>query len=272
MNSLCVFLNTRVESSGALAWIGDKGLAPFRYLFNGKTIRIRPHNNDEEIEIHHVASFHRRGKENHSRTNWRLTSSSTGMIKTALSVVFLIPGVILGAAFKGLAYLFSDVREKHRLTKEHLTPINREIGTAACPIKTRTELEDALKAERASDPKNRPTNALIIHGDGALTINGEPGILQFNPMKLILEGAKIVHQSSNRDRLDDLMHRAGKWQISAFREASSSNPDNSGAISHSVNSIEDALRTSAPRRSWTSCKRYHMIFNLARPELEPQGS
>lgn len=265
MSSLCVFLNTRVESSGALAWIGDKGLAPFRYLFNGKTIRIQPRKSDKEIEIHHVASFHKRGT--FSRTNYDLKSSSTGMIKAALSVVFLIPGFIIGAAFKGLAYSFSDVRKKHRLTKEHLTPINRQIGTVSEPIKTRKELEDALKAERASDPKNCPTNALIIHGNGTLTINEEPGILQFNPMKLILEGAKIVHQSSNGARLDDLMHITDKWQTSsAFREATSSNPNNSRATSHSVNSVEDALRVTAPRRGWISCKRYHMIFNLARPQ------
>src|SRR5215207_2779167 len=102
MNDLCIVLNTRVENSGALAWIGDKGLAPFRYLFNGKTIRVQPRASDQEIEIHHVASFHKRGDLNYSNSNWHLRSSSTGMIKTALSIVFLIPGFILGAAFKGL--------------------------------------------------------------------------------------------------------------------------------------------------------------------------
>ena len=55
MGDLCIFLNSRVENSGALAWIGDKGLAPFRYLFNGKTIRVQPRESDQEIEIHHVA-------------------------------------------------------------------------------------------------------------------------------------------------------------------------------------------------------------------------
>lgn len=267
MGNLCIFLNSRVENSGALAWIGDKGLAPFRYLFNGKTIRVQPRESDQEIEIHHVASFHKRGDWNSSRTNYSLKSSSTGMIKAALSVVLLIPGLILGAAFKGLAYLSSSVRENHRLTKEHLTPVNREIGSASNPIKTRDELRQALEAERKADPKNRPTNALIIHGDGALTINEDLGILQFNPMKLVLEGAQIVHQPSAAGRLDDAMFRTGKWQVSMFREATASNPDNSGVNSHSVNSVDAALRASAPRRSWTSCKRYHMIFNLARPQV-----
>lgn len=265
MIDLCIFLNTRAENSGALAWIGNKGLAPFRYLFNGKTIRVQPRQSDQEIEIHHVASFHKQGTRNSSKTNWDLKSSSTGMIRTALSVVFLIPGLILGAAFKGLAYLFSDVRKKHRLVKEHLTPIDRDIGSASNPIKTRDELRQALKVERNLDLKNRPINALIIHGDGKLTINEDLGILHFNPMKLVLEGAKIVHEPSRMRRLDDAMYSTGKWQVSAVSVVTPSNVDDAATNAHHVNSIDDALQASAPRRSWTSCKRYHMIFNLARP-------
>lgn len=268
MIDLSVFLNSRVENCGALAWIGDKSLAPFRYLFNGKTIRVQARESDREIEIHHVASFHKSGKWNFSNTTWKLKSSSTGMIKAALSIMLLIPGLILGAVFKGLAYLSSSVRENHRLAKEHLTPINREIGSASNPIITRDELKQALNAARKADPKNRPTNALIIHGDGALTINEDLGILQFNPMKLVLEGAQIVHQpSASMDgRLDEKMARTGKWQVNASRLATPSNPDNSFAKSQSVTSVDDALRVTAPRRNWASRKRYHMVFNVARPQ------
>lgn len=56
MNSLCIFLNTRIEQSGTLVWIGDKGVAPFRYLFNGKTIRVQASDSDQEIKIHPVPS------------------------------------------------------------------------------------------------------------------------------------------------------------------------------------------------------------------------
>ena len=251
MNNLYVFFNTSVEASGRLAWIGDRGLAPFRYLFNGKTIRIQPRDSDQEIEIHHVASFHKDGGWNWSRTNIHLKSSSTSMIKTAISVVLLIPGLFL-SAFKGLAYLFADVQEKQRLAKEHLTPVNREIGSATHPIESREELAAALRAERTSDPKNRPTNALIIHGNGALTINDDPGILRFNPMKLVLEGARIVHEpsASPSGPLEEAMYHTGKWQSGTDR----------------VNSIDEALQATASRRSLAPCKRYHMVFALARPQ------
>lgn len=251
MNNLSTFLNVRIENSGALAWIGDKGLAPFRYLFNGRTVRIRTGKSDQVVKIHHVASFHKNGWWNFSRTNMNFHSSRTSMIKTALAVVLLIPGLILGAAIKGVAYLFSDVRKKHHLAKEHLTPINREIGSASNPIKTRDELAQALEVDRKSDPKNRQTNALIIYGDGALTINENTGILVSNPKKLILVGAKIVCEQSDAARLCDVISETGKWLTNAVHIAT----------------VDDALRTIAPKRSWSSSKRYHMIFNVARPQV-----
>lgn len=264
MIDVSVFLNCRVEGSGVLASMGDKGLAPFRYLFNGKTIRIQTRS-DGEVEIHRVASFHKIGKYNSCSSDRNLKSSSTSMIKTALSIVLFVPGCLFGAAFKGLAYLSSTVRKNHLLIKESLTPINREIGSSSNPIKTRDELEQALEAERKADLKHRPTNALIIHGNGALTINEDLGILEFNPMKLVLEGARIVHQPCHISRLDDAMSATRKWQMHAFRIATPSNPDNSLANSQSVSSVEDALRVTAPRRGWT-WKRYHMVFNVARPQ------
>ncbi|OGN55623.1 MAG: hypothetical protein A3D96_00830 [Chlamydiae bacterium RIFCSPHIGHO2_12_FULL_44_59] len=259
-----LFLNTKIEGSGALAWIGDKGLAPFRYLFNGRTVRIEPRDGSPELEIHHVASFHKNGDWNRSNTKRDLRSSSTGEIQALVSVVLLIPGLVL-SVFKLLAYFFTDVRERHSLAKEHFTPVNREIGSAANPITTIEALREALTAER-NKPKHQPTNALIIHGDGNLAINEDPGILGLNPMKLILEGARIVHKPSAAVRLDDAMWRTGKWQVAAVRVVTSANVDASAVNDHGVSSTEEALAVTAPRRDWTSCKRYHMIFSIASPQ------
>lgn len=264
--NVCIFFNTRIENSGALTWIGDKGLAPFRYLFNGRTIRIETRDSDQEIEIHHVASFHKSGDWNTSESNYGLKSSSTNMIKTVLSIVFLVPGLLL-STFKAAAYLYADVREKHHFAIEHFTPINREIGSVANPIKSSKELLDELRKEKSSDAKHRPTNALIIHGDGNLKINDDPGILAINPMKLILEGARIVHEptASMSGRLDDQMRYTRKWQVSSFREVSSSKTDTTFVKAQENKSIEEALQATAPRRSWFSCKRYHMIYNVDIP-------
>ncbi len=71
--------------------------------------------------VHSVDSFRTRGR---SRSNINLMSSPRGMIKTVLSILFLLPGILLGAVFKGLAYSSSNVRKNHHLTKEHFTPVN----------------------------------------------------------------------------------------------------------------------------------------------------
>lgn len=262
MIDVSIFLNTRVENSGALAWIGDKGLAPYRYLFNGKTMQVQPRDSDKVIEVHHVEAFHVDGDWNYSKTNPFLRSESTGMIKTILSIVLLIPGIIVGIVFKALAYLSSAIREKHSLVKEHFTPINRTIGSVANPIKTRHELSEALAAERKSDPKNRRTDALIIHGDGNLTINEEPGIMAFNPMKLILDGVKIVHEPAMGDRLDDKMRSSRKWEVGP--RIITNDPSVAGAKVQQAKSIDDALKYVAPKRAWNSCKRYHTIFEMAK--------
>src|SRR3569832_1698425 len=117
------------------------------------------------------------------------------------------------------------------------------------------------------DLKHRPTNALIIHGDGNLTINEDPGIFQFNPMKLVLEGARIVCEPTEAvDCLDDAMRYTHKWQVDKARVATGSNLGTTYVISHSVDSVDAALQFVAPKRRWNSCKRYHTIFTLARPQ------
>jgi len=58
MNSFEVFFNTSVRHhQGVAAWIGDWGLIPLRYLFNGRDVAII-----SPDEVHHVASFHEREK------------------------------------------------------------------------------------------------------------------------------------------------------------------------------------------------------------------
>jgi hypothetical protein len=259
VNHISLFLNTKIEGSGVLAEIGDRGLTPFRYLFNGQTVRINPKDHSREVEIHHVASFHEDGKWHYSRTaGINLVSSPTSKFRAVVSVALLIPGLAL-SVFKLLAYFFSEMRQRHNLAKEHFTPINREIGTVDHPITTIEALKQALTVEQ-NKPKHQPTHALIIHGDGNLAINEDPGILQLNPMKLVLDGAKIVHMPSVEGRLDDAMEKTGKWNGYTIRTVTAANVDAA---------VQEALEVTAPLRGGFSYKRYHQIFTLNRPQQVP---
>jgi hypothetical protein len=175
------------------------------------------------------------------------------MIKAVCAVVFLVPGLFL-AIFKVFAYLFSDVQEQHRLLREHLTPIDREIGSVANPIETPEALQQALNTEFANDGE-RITHALIIRGKN-LRINTEPGILRFNPLKLILNGATVVHAPSAVPRLDDEMSRTGKWEgIAGLRVV-----DVGSVTAAGPQTVAAALADTPPRREFVGCKRFHKIY------------
>jgi hypothetical protein len=127
MSDLKVFLKTKVEDSGILSYIGNKGLAPVRYLFKGQTYQIK------KDEIERILSFKKYEIKPYF-TRFNFVTSEKTMLKTVAAVVLLIPGLLL-SLFKLAAYIFSDVREKHQLVKKSITPINVHIGTVREPIK-----------------------------------------------------------------------------------------------------------------------------------------
>ena len=267
MRDVCIFFNTRVENAGTLSQIGDLGLAPMRYLCGGKTIHLETAG--QTVTIHSVASFHHRGDWNTSKKLYQLKSSSTHMIKAVLSVITVVPGLLL-AVVKLIDYMVAETRKNHRLVKEHLTPMNREIGTFDQPITTYEALSEALAKAWDDDAMHRPTNALIIHADGNVELNIDPGILRFNPMKLILEGAKIVHKSCPVERLDDELVRARKWEFAngGWRIATRENPDVPGTTMMETNTIEQALEAPLRRRGWLTCKCFHRVFVIPRSGQE----
>lgn len=91
-----IFLNTRTQNANAVEAIGNFFLAPSQYLFAGKEIT-------NDCEVKQVFTY--------NNLHW---------LKTLASVVALPVSEILGATFKGLAYLSPEVRKKHREIKNNL--------------------------------------------------------------------------------------------------------------------------------------------------------
>jgi len=271
MNDVCIFINTSITEQGRdlglCAEIANRALTPFHYLFKASKVLID--STRDEVTVHHVAAFHRSGVLHSSPTEAYLYSSDTSMLRTIASIVLLPLGLFIGILSKLFSYADAHNRENHRLVKEHFTPVDRHIGSVDRPITTIDELRKELFNERLHYPKNPPTNALIIHGDGDLTINEDPGnyILPFKPMKLILEGTHLVHERAQlRPPLDEQLHNAGTWQSYPKR------PSRGTYVQiHHVNSTEEALQTPAPRRSlapWS--KHYHMVFETPRGKAQIQ--
>lgn len=97
-----LFLNTKVKNGNALEALGDFFLAPSRYLFGGKTIKIK---NADDLECEVNQNFH------YDTMHW---------FKSLVCMIALPIGEVLGTTFKGLAYLSPEVRKRQRMIENAL--------------------------------------------------------------------------------------------------------------------------------------------------------
>lgn len=95
------FLNTKNKDPFPLEAVGDFFLAPSRYLFAGKNVKIHPETGACTVS----QSFH------YKRLHW---------LKTTLALAVLPVTDLLGASLKGLAYLSPSVKKRHQLIKAAL--------------------------------------------------------------------------------------------------------------------------------------------------------
>ena len=246
MSHIGVFLNTEIKDSVPLAALGDWGLTPVRYLFNGNTVEIE--SNSKAI-VHHVESFHH--KNNHRSCSKRdLKSSKTDMLICIGMIVCLIPGFFL-SIFKAFAYFSADMREDHRLAKLHFTPIDRTIGTPTNPISLRVRLKQYLDQEEKK-PLHQPTDTLTIHGDGSLPLSYGINIKVLNPKKVILEGVTVNHHTTGSHILGNL--KTSKWKLI-----------NPTTDRRAPTTLDEARHFTPPRKGWITFDRWQVIIEIPRP-------
>lgn len=270
MNPICLFLNTKIENTGDLAYLGNLGLAPVRYLLGGKTVRT---SYDGALHICHVASFHEKGelntckewsprpknpmaKEPWGRPEMRpFTSSSTSLTKTILSILFLVPGLFLSLA-KLASYAYEENRKIHQEVQRHFTPVVRTIGTPQKPISSEEEFKKAIQEERTrSKPYHQPTEAIIVYGSNQLTIQKAEDLLFFNPMKIGIFGVPI-----DRTPFVDIISTL-KWTY--INEQS--------PLCDVFSAVQEIKNTYLPLRWSGFCKQWHRLYiypNVQYPNVQ----
>lgn len=108
-----LFFNTKVHHAHGLEVIGDFFLTPSRYLFAGKEI-VTSNPEIGDFEVMQAFSY--------DHLHW---------LKSIVSIGALPFGEALGAAFKGLAHLFPEVRKRHEMIKQAMktSPIKSNLDT-----------------------------------------------------------------------------------------------------------------------------------------------
>jgi phosphorylcholine metabolism protein LicD len=96
------FLNLHAKNATGLEAVGDFFLAPSRYLFAGKTVKL-DQEGERSFEIEQSFHYH--------RMHW---------LKTTVFLTVLPVTSCLGATLKGISYLFPKVRRKQRMIRAGL--------------------------------------------------------------------------------------------------------------------------------------------------------
>lgn len=218
MNDISIFLNNSVVHRGYRIndsmGFGDKCLKPVRYLFNGNKVTI---DYGCILEVDHKPEFWRRDP-----------------VKKAAALALLIPSVIVGGTIKLIGYLNESKRWDHSRVRSHYAPIERvDIGSDIATLEVLQK--DLGKYKGSNNWYHRPVKNLVIHAKEGTEINEDPGFEGLYLEKIILVGARIIHQPSRN--LDDFLLRNG-WK-----------GDGNNVTQHKVASVEEAMESrGAPKR------------------------
>ena len=256
MGHLSTFFNTEIQDSSFLSAIGDFGLTPVRYLFNGNKVLIKKDEQDNStIEVHHVESFYHE-KYHYSKSTAELESSTASMLKCIGMIIGLVPGFFL-CIFKAFAYFSADTREDHRVAKLHFTPFDMTLGSKEAPAADKAALKLLFKEEKNKNKKlHRPVKTLTIHGNGFLSYGSSDRINKLNPEKVILAGimiAKYEYENKHDDYILVELEKT-KWQVI-----------NSATTDDAPTTLEEAQEFTPPRKGWFTFDRWRVLIEIPKP-------
>lgn len=257
MGNLSIFFNHRITRREAFtlydvpAALGDFFLTPVRCLFNGNKITISI--KDQLITVTNEKEY--------ASTRWDWQKPKRNFLRVIASIVLLAPGLILGSVIKGLGYLSKVIRARHKLTLLHYIPIDRTVGTDQNRLNL-DQIKQQLEELRKNNWINQPTKTLIVYAQPNTQINTDPGFLALHPQKIILVGARIVHQPCAGNRLDDTLAGSSNWESRSFRTIKNGTQANFGTFitQWQVNSVQDAIQDIPPKKSLFSSERYRRVY------------
>lgn len=243
---LKIFFFTKVEDDTLASRVGDNLLAPFRYLFHGRDVKVIMTRQDQP-EVVSCPSFYGKDPE--------FSQGSRHWMKAILAIILLAPATLCGLAAKVISYKDPEVRERHRLAKIHLTRVPLVVIGQDSPVELENDLIRTCHDIFAGDLFHRKVDTLVIHGRDHLELSAH--IHELVQLKRLI----IVNGRIAPGELDNSLRASGKWLVQKNRR------DETDTFIKQVHakSVSEAAKAKSPLRSWLSFgKRFHVVYTTHR--------
>lgn len=188
------------------AKFGNWCLTPLRYLTDGVTLTISSKDG--------LATLNAK-REFPQELNPTWGSGILKALKVAASIILLIPGTIIGSAFKGLSYASQAIRKQHHLAILHYTPME----DICLGIESKRLYPNQIPQEMAkSNPLNRQVNKIFVWLSEGSSIRSDYGLLAWKPSAIKFNGLRFI---DGRDY--GIGHKASTIRISKLAVHESTN-------------------------------------------------
>lgn len=258
MCNTAIFFNNKIidlridkqsyHTDNILTQWGNWCLNPVRCLFNGKTITISSQN--QFIMVKHEEDY---------SPHFIKSKKHKTLLSVVASIIFLIPGLMIGSVFKGLGYLSRTMRERHCMAVKHYTPIDRTFGCETNRYSLQT-LKKVLEATRKGNLLNQPTKHLIIYAKAGTEIEEDPGFVSLNPEKIILVGAKITNKQSHPNNVNYVWNADWERQYQVKAADKKKLVERSFLAQWKVKSVEEAKMDIPPTKGFFSFAPYKRVY------------
>lgn len=205
LNTRAICPNTGFSLGRASAQLGDFFLTPIRYRYDGHKVTITNNNSVSP----HVREYTNQPK--------LYPGTKKNFLRTAASIIFFIPGLLLGSFFKSLSLLSKSEKLRQNLVVTHYTPVNRvNIGSKAAKVSTdliNTAINDVSRL-------HRPTKIVTVYARDGVNINNCPKLLELNPTKIIWvqqPHAEDLEDVEADPSLPEAMERDPTWSINIMK-------------------------------------------------------
>lgn len=297
MNHLNMFLNNRVFCNEVainshvativtdivllqpLGKLGNFCLTPVRYLFNGDAIQI---SYKEAVWVNETGILYGMSQTTFHQDQLKTITHKTdftsrGFLRTTAAIILLIPGLIIGSAFKAISYLSPAIRENHRLAILHRTPVDKTLGSPEERLNLQEIKRNLQEVQLSNNPLNQPTGNLVIYARRGTLIINDPGIIALNPQKIILVGARLTGDDFNQEALDEVLAKTGEWHVRSsgdflYGKNSSATIMNVDGVDicygdtfipqWEINSVEQAVKDIPPKRSFFGSERVKRLYTV----------